>query len=135
MHSSLEHISLNVSDPKKSFPFYRDFFTYLGYKIIVDEEDCLAVRGEGADFWFSSTDGEYISNGFHRKNTGLNHLAFSLPSKEDIDRFHNEFLKPHNILTLYGSPKLFPEYTHDYYAVFFEDPNRIKLEVNYFTRS
>ena len=46
-----------------------------------------------------------------------------------MDRFHKEFLKPRKIKTLYSTPKKFPEYTKDYYAVFFEDPDRIKLEV------
>ena len=30
---------------------------------------------------------------------------------------------------LYGTPREFPEYAPGYYAVFFEDPDRIKLEV------
>jgi len=135
MHSFLEHISLNVSDSEKSFPFYRDFFAYLGYKIIVDKEDCLAARGEGTDFWLSPTDEKYIPDSFHRKRTGLNHLAFSVSSKEEVDHFCNEFLKSRGIPMLYGSPKFFPEYTPDYYAVFFEDPDRIKLEINHFKRS
>lgn len=134
MKSSLEHISLNVSDPTKSFPFYKALFTYLEYQIIVDTNDCLAVRNEGSDFWITPTDEKYVPHGFHRKDTGLNHLAFSVPSKEDVNRFRDEFLKPHNIPTLYGSPKLFPEYTPDYYAVYFEDPDRMKIEVNHFKR-
>lgn len=134
MKSSLEHISLNVSDPKKSFPFYKALFLYFEYQIIVDAEDCLAARHEEADFWITPTDIKYAPHGFHRKNTGLNHLAFSVSSKGDVDRFCNEFLKPHNIQTLYGSPRLFPEYTKDYYAVYFEDPDRVKIEVNFFKR-
>jgi hypothetical protein len=30
---------------------------------------------------------------------------------------------------LYGGPREYPEYAAAYYAVFFEDPDRIKLEV------
>lgn len=136
MKNLLEHISLNVSDPKVSFPFYRDLLAFLGYKIIHDSEDCLAARKEGApDFWISPTEEKYLGNGFHRKNTGLNHLAFAADSKEEVDKFYNEFLKPKGIKTLYESPKLFPEYTLDYYAVFFEDPDRIKLEINHYSRT
>jgi hypothetical protein len=29
---------------------------------------------------------------------------------------------------LYGGPKEYPEYRKGYYAVYFEDPDRIKLE-------
>ncbi|MFA6523893.1 MAG: VOC family protein [Candidatus Paceibacterota bacterium] len=130
MKNFLEHISLNISNSKKSFPFYKDLFIFLGYKIIRDEKDCLALRKEGtADFWIKTTKTEYLSNKFNRKNTGLNHLAFIVDSKKEVDYFYNEFLKTRNIKTLYESPKLFPEYTAEYYAVFFEDPDKIKIEI------
>lgn len=135
MNASLEHIILNVSDPKVSFPFYKDLFEYFEYKIIAHEEgDHIAFRKKGTvDFWIVATDPKYIKNSFHRKNTGINHFAFHASSKNEVDRFYKEFLKPKGIKTLYDSPKPFPEYTEDYYAVFFEDPDRIKLEVNFFS--
>lgn len=130
MKAFLEHVIINVSNPEVSFPFYKDLFQYFEYKIIVDEKDHIAFKKKGMpDFWFIATDSKYVPNGFHRKNTGINHFAFHTSSKQEIDRFVEEFLKPRNIPTLYSSPKLFPEYTPDYYAVFFEDPDRIKLEI------
>lgn len=135
MNTFLEHIILNVSSPKVSFPFYKDLFDYFKYKVIAHkEDDHIAFRKKGtADFWIVATDPKYIKNGFHRKNVGVNHFAFHASSKEKVDRFYNEFLKPKSIKTLYNTPKSFPEYTKDYYAVFFEDPDRIKLEVASFT--
>jgi len=135
MNASLEHIIINVSNPNVSFPFYKDLFIYFEYKILAEEEnDHIAFRKKDtADFWIVATDPKYIKNGFHRKNTGINHFAFHASSKEEVDRFYKEFLKPKGIKTLYDSPKPFLEYTPDYYAVFFEDPDRIKLEVNSFT--
>lgn len=133
MKNFLEHMSINVSDPEKSFPFYKDLFLFLGYEVISDKENSLAFRKEGTpDFWFKVTEQKYMKNGFHRKNTGLNHLAFKVDSKEEVDRFFNEFIKSKNIKTLYETPKAFPQYETDYYAVFFEDPDRIKLEVFYY---
>lgn len=46
----------------------------------------------------------------------------------------NGFLE-HIILNISDPKKSFPfpQYTPDYYAVFFEDPDRIKLEVAFFT--
>ena len=131
MNGFLEHIILNISNPKISFPFYKDLFNYFGYRLITEEEnDHIAFRKKGTtDFWIVATDDKYILNGFHRKNVGVNHFAFHVDSKEEVDKFYNEFLKVKNINTLYNSPKSFPEYTSDYYAVFFEDPDRIKLEV------
>ena len=135
MNGFLEHIILNISDPKKSFPFYKDFFDYFGYKIIAQEEgDHIAFRKKGTtDFWIVATDAKYLPNKFHRKNVGVNHFAFHISSKEDVDKFVEEFINPRRIETLYETPKAFPQYTPDYYAVFFEDPDRIKLEVAFST--
>jgi len=46
-----------------------------------------------------------------------------------VDRFRDEFMAPHRLPSLYQTPREFPEYRPGYYAVFFEDPDRLKLEV------
>ena len=66
---------------------------------------------------------------YHRKAPGINHIAFKVSSKDEVDKFTKEFLKPNKVPTLYDTPHLFPEYSKKYYAVYFEDPDRIKLEV------
>jgi hypothetical protein len=46
-----------------------------------------------------------------------------------VDVFVADFLRPRDIAPLYDSPREYPEYRPGYYAVFFEDPDRLKLEV------
>ncbi|HVQ74394.1 MAG TPA: hypothetical protein VMT79_02540 [Candidatus Binatia bacterium] len=65
----------------------------------------------------------------HRKRPGLNHVAFGVSARADVDRFAREFLAPRGLATLYATPREFPEYRPGYYAVFFEDPDRLKLEI------
>jgi catechol 2,3-dioxygenase-like lactoylglutathione lyase family enzyme len=62
---------------------------------------------------------------------GLNHIAFHAESKESVDRFYREHLQPKKIPVLYGGPKEYPDYSKGYYAVYFEDPDRLKLELAY----
>lgn len=131
MKTSLYHLQLNISDAEKSLPFYKDLFAYFEYKIIDESPEHIGVSSGTTDFWLIETEKEFKGNLFHRKNTGINHLALKVSSKEEVDKFVEEFLKPRNIPTLYGTPKVFPEYKQGYYAVFFEDPDRIKLEVVY----
>ena len=131
MKTSLYHIQLNVSDAATSFPFYKDLFHYFEYKIIDEGEGYLGVSNGTTDFWIMTTEEKFKNANFHRKNPGVNHLAFQVEKKEDVDTFVKDFLKPRNISTLYETPKAFPEYTPNYYAVFFEDPDRIKLEIVY----
>lgn len=124
---SLYHLQLNVS--AAGIRFYRDFFHYLGHEIFEETAEHLAVRSGPVDLWLVETEGAHAHRSYHRKATGINHLAFRLQSRREVDTFVDDFLRPRGIESLYGSPKVYPEYAADYYAVYFEDPDRIKLEV------
>ena len=128
--AKLSHIQINVSDAAKSLPFYKDLLTYFGYTVMMEDPKFIGMDdGNGMTIWVNDIEEKFKDNKFHRKSAGLNHLAFHVESKEDVDKFTKEFLQPRGLNILYESPKLFPEYTPDYYAVYFEDPDRIKLEV------
>ena len=131
MKTSLYHIQLNVSNPKVSLPFYKKLFSYFEYKIIDESENHIAASNGTTDFWIIATNIKYSGLKFHRKSTGLNHISFKVSSKEEVDAFVKNFLKENKIKQLYGEAKEFPEYKTGYYAVYFEDPDRIKLEVTY----
>ncbi len=127
--TSFNHLQIYVSDKNISFPFYKELLTYLGYEVIDDNGTHLGLRNEPTDIWLKEAPKENKSKSYNRKNVGINHLAFKVSKKEDVDKFYQEFLIPKRIKPLYDSPKNFPKYTDNYYAVFFEDPDRIKLEV------
>lgn len=129
MKTHLQHFSLNVADFPKMAAFYKDFLGYFEFKVRNESESHIGFSNGTTGIWIGPTEAQYLKNKFHRKNTGLNHLAFGVSGKEEVDRFATEFLKPRNIPTLYSSPKFCPEYTPTYYAVYFEDPERLKLEV------
>ncbi len=127
--TSFNHLQIYVSDKNISFPFYKELLTYLDYKVVDDDGTHLGLRNKPTDIWLKEAPKENKSKRYHRKNVGINHLAFKVSKKEDVDKFYQEFLIPRGIKTLYDTPKKFPKYTDNYYAVFFEDPDRIKLEV------
>ncbi len=129
MKADFYHIRLNIKDPKISFPFYKELFAYLNYTIIAEGEDFIGFTDKVSDVWIIGADSDRKDVQFHEDNIGLNHFAFIVQKREDVDQFLKEFLKPRNIHPLYDSPKLFPECDKDYYAVFFEDPDKIKLEI------
>ena len=64
---------------------------------------------------------------YHRCRTGLNHLAFHAESREFVDLMTIE-LKNKKIKILYEEKHPFAG-GEDYYALFFEDPDRIKIEL------
>lgn len=129
MKASLAHIQVNVADFPRSAAFYKDLLAYFDYTSISEGEGYVGMSNGSVDFWIMDVSDDRKNNAFHRKNPGVNHFAFKVSSKEDVDRFTEEFLKTRGLPTLYETPKAFPEYTSDYYAVFFESPERMKFEV------
>ena len=129
MRTSLYHVQLNVGDAARTIPFYKDLFGYLEYRVLMEAPDFVGASNGTTDFWLVATPDERRTTPFHRKNTGLNHPAFGVRAREDVNRFAAEFLRPRGIPALYESPRDYPEYHAGYYAVFFEDPDRLKLEV------
>jgi catechol 2,3-dioxygenase-like lactoylglutathione lyase family enzyme len=122
------HVQINVGDPD-AIPFYRALFAFLEYLIMVDTGDVLGVSNGTTDFWMIATPAARRAARFHRKNPGINHVCFGVRERGDVDRFVAEFMRPRSIAPLYETPREFPEYRPGYYAVFFEDPDRLKIEV------
>jgi catechol 2,3-dioxygenase-like lactoylglutathione lyase family enzyme len=126
MECQIDHISINVKNLELSDPFYHEFLVYLGFKRYKDDNAWVnATTG----VWINETERNHQSSGFHRRNTGVNHVAFRVDSRKAVDDFYKNMLVKNNMPVLYGGPKDYPEYHRGYYAVFFEDPDRLKLEV------
>ncbi|MEK6926058.1 MAG: VOC family protein [Nanoarchaeota archaeon] len=124
-----DHLSIVVKDIKKSEKFYDKLLNFFGFEKITSEEDCHGWSNGPNGFWINQVGDSYKNKDFHRKNVGLNHIAFRAISREVVDKFYREFLLPNKIPVLYRKPKEYPEYHQGYYAVFFEDPDCIKLEL------
>lgn len=128
MKAALGHIGINLSNSTKSFTLWKDLCTYFGFTISADPGHFHADDGH-TYLCISAAKKKHLAAGFHRKRTGLNHVAFRVRSAKEVDRFVEEFLKQRHISPLYGGAKAYPEYAQGYYAVYFEDPDRIKVEV------
>jgi len=131
IETTFNHLQIYVSDKDVSFSFYKKLLTYLGYCVVAESESRLGMRNGVTDIWLKEVPAENKARGFSRRNIGVNHLAFGVTDKADVNKFYHEFLAPAGIKTLYDSPRSFPKYSKNYYAVYFEDPDKIKLEVVY----
>lgn len=130
MKSTLGHIGINLSPEDDPFVFWKDLLTFLDFEIIPDGNHFDATDGH-TYLCVQVTKPGYQEPEFHRKRTGLGHIAFRVDSADMVNAFVDGFLKPRQIEALYGGAKAYPDYTPDYYAVYFEDPDRIKVEVVY----
>jgi catechol 2,3-dioxygenase-like lactoylglutathione lyase family enzyme len=125
----VHHIDLVVSSIERSLPFYRELLGPLGWHGISE------VEGErGETIWYLS--GRACSIGLReaqspdvevdRYRVGLHHLAIEAGSRRVVDE-RADWLRE-NGARIESEPQ---EYTYapGYYAVFFYDPDGIKLEI------
>ena len=122
----LSHIEINVSDLNASTVFWKWMLEYFGYHQHQKWDKGISWKKNDTYIVLVQTEDDFQKAGYHRKRTGLNHLAFHADSIMDVKLFAQE-LEKKNIKTLYN------EHQHstaqsEYYAVYFEDPDRIKLE-------
>ncbi len=121
----LDHLDLNVSDLGRSRAFYGEFLGRIGYHEFEEGAGwCSFVDPSGAFYLVLVQAGEgHLEVGFHRKRVGVNHLAFAAPSEQAVNDLA-AWLDENDVFLLYDSPLRMG----DRYAVFFEDPDRLKIE-------
>lgn len=122
----IHHIELYVSDLKQSMNFWSWFLKDLGYELYQEWEKGQSYILDESYIVFVQTEERFMEIPYHRCGVGLNHLAFHADSREEVDEM-TEKIKARGIQILY--PEKHPYAGgEDYYAVFFEDPDRIKVE-------
>jgi catechol 2,3-dioxygenase-like lactoylglutathione lyase family enzyme len=119
----IDHISIRVSDFAKSKAFYSGLFEFLGLEVMDEYEDSMGWSNGQTRFWIGQADARGREHKHHTGDIGLHHYAFQLRSRKDVDALQ-EYLKKHHI-TIVDPAGV---YYDDYYAVFFLDPDGIKLE-------
>ncbi|MBK7444873.1 MAG: VOC family protein [Ignavibacteria bacterium] len=128
MNGIIHHIEIYVSDLKRTILFWDWLLTKkFTYEIYQQWDRGISFKLGETYIVFVQTEKKYLSNPYNRRNTGLNHLAFHCSSKEFVDTLTKE-LKEKNINILYADKHPYAG-GENYYAVFFEDPDRIKVEV------
>jgi catechol 2,3-dioxygenase-like lactoylglutathione lyase family enzyme len=128
MRGAVHHIDLTVGDLDRSDAFYGKVLAFLGYR---------RVRGDSTGIdWDLRISGNLVcsiglkparSDRVHdRYSAGLHHLAWHAASREDVDRLHEVLLGTG--AHILDAPAEYPDYGAGYYALFFADPDGLKLE-------
>jgi catechol 2,3-dioxygenase-like lactoylglutathione lyase family enzyme len=129
--SGVHHVDLVVSSIERSLPFYSELLGPLGYHSV---GEVVGERGE--TIWYLSGPGTAVglrqaqseSEPYDRYRIGLHHLAFEADSRSEVDE-RAAWLRGRGV-EVESEPQ---EYTYlpGYYAVFFYDPDGLKLEIVY----
>jgi len=123
----LDHIYLTVRDLDRSVAFYDPVMRALGFR-----KGDRPIAGEPHVHYFNRV--MQISLRPARPETpdhdpyapGLHHLCLQVRDRAAVE-LAAETLQRLGIETT--SPAFYPEYSEDYYAVFFQDPDGLRLEI------
>lgn len=123
----IHHVEIYCSQLEKSSSFWAWFLSELGYKLYQKWQSGISFKLGPSYIVFVQAEDKYLKNDFHRCRPGLNHLAFHTSSPRQVDELTSK-LKARGTTILYADKHPYAGGS-DSYGVFFEDPERIKVEV------
>ncbi len=116
----IDHISIRVRDYEKSKAFYQRLFDFLGFEISDEYPGTIGWTNGKTRYWIAAAEGR---KSYRIGDVGLHHYAFELRNRKDVDALQ-AWLEGEGVRIVDPAD----EYYDDYYAVFFLDPDGIKLE-------
>lgn len=128
---AVHHIDLTVREPKDSRAFYEAVLGFMGYVFKDDHQrgfdmDLIAPDGSFCSIGIVRAEGPNGQRAHDRYAPGLHHLAWNAESRDDVDALYALLQKIG--AAILDPPADYPRYGPGYYAVFFADPDGLKLE-------
>lgn len=126
------HFVLTVKDLKKSKEWYDKVLGKLGFVVAFADEKNVYYKSEKHSFFlaiFQAHD-EFTNDEFDRYRVGFHHLGIAVSEQKLVDETYELLLGLD--VDIEDEPRHYPDYGDDlYYAIFFHDPDGLRLEVFY----
>jgi catechol 2,3-dioxygenase-like lactoylglutathione lyase family enzyme len=125
----IDHLVLSVSDLARSKDFYGKVLGFLDFKLKYDGSDFVGWSNRKTLFWIAQADAQGRRHRHRKGEVGFHHYAFELASRKAVNDL-GAFLDAEGFAvtdppdTYNGDDK--------YYAVFFEDPDGMRLEAMHY---
>ena len=126
----IDHLAIKVSDFKTSKHYYNKLLGFLGFELEWEFDHVAGWNNGHTMLWLSEADDEGKKHPHRIGNIGFHHYAFELDSRKAVDDLY-AFLKKQKVVVV-DRPAAYPSYGEGYYAVYFLDPDGLKLEGMYF---
>jgi len=114
----LDHLVILVADLNRSLPFYDTLLPLLGFRKLREHvyanEDAIHLDIKPA---------KNSEHGYHRYAPGLNHMGFSASSEQALQRVAAKMREA-------GHEVPATQHYHDVLAIFFKDPDGMRIEVS-----
>ena len=126
--NGVAHVFLTVSDFDRARAFYGRLLPELGMKPVLDGEGFFYCVGGRTALGIRAADAEHADERFVQTRVGLHHLCFRAREREAVDALHG-------LAVEMGAHVVHPPeegaWAPGYYSCLFEDPDGIRLEINF----
>ena len=126
--NGIAHIALSVKSIKKSKLFYKQLMPFLGLNIVHESNKSIYFIGSKTGILIQEIENKKSISNFSQSNVGLHHFCFRARTKSDI------FIVKKKLISINASIIRGPckgSWAPGYFYILFEDPEKIRLEVNY----
>lgn len=126
--NGMAHVILTVSQWDKARAFYGELLPFLGLTKVYDGNNFLYHVGGRTAVGIQRCAEEHASERFVPNRIGLHHFCFRARSREDVDRVAD---KLRAMGAFIDRGPIEGDWAPGYYFIVFEDPDGIRLEVNF----
>ena len=124
----MAHVILTVSQWEKARVFYGELLPFLGMTKVYDGNNFLYHVGGRTAIGIQRCAEEHGKERFVSSRVGLHHLCLRARSREDVDKAAD---KVRSLGAVIDRGPLEGDWAPGYYFFVFEDPDGIRLEVNF----
>jgi len=126
--NGMAHVILTVSQWDKARAFYADLLPFFGMKKVFDGNNFLYHVGGRTALGIQRAAPEYGGGRFVQNRVGLHHLCLRARSRDDVDKVA---AKLRAMGARIDRGPIEGDFAPGYYYIVFEDPDGIRLEVNF----
>ena len=126
--NGMAHVILTVSQFEKAKSFYGQLMPALGMKNVFDGSNMCYFVGARTAVGIQACAPEHAEERFVQNRVGLHHICLRARSRQDVDAVASS-LREMDATIVRGACE--GHWAPGYYYVLFEDPDGIRLEVNF----
>jgi len=127
--NGIAHIAITVNRPA-SLVFWERFCNFLEMETLIRADDTRYCVGSRTGILVSLAPPGKRDQAFDQDRCGLHHFCFRARSREDVDAIF-AFVEGDLAAHVIHPPEAGDHFAPGYYSILFEDPDGIRVEVNF----
>ncbi len=128
--NGIAHIQLTVSNPEACIPFWEKLCHFLDMQTLIRNDNTVYCIGSRTGILVRGALPEKRGHRYDQDLAGLHHFCFRARSAEDVDAVY-DFVTAELDAHIVHGPEAGDHFAPGYYSILFEDPDGIRVEVNY----